>query len=134
MGAKIIFSCFVTECSLNNYWEALAQIMLFFLIDFVSKWKLTNIDQERKKAAAKSLHHVVRYSDVDDTLEVYKIKSALPFKIFSTLNVFIQELTLIMIVSVWLRTLNLSSWELKTKEILKHPECWVKVPKCVVAV
>ena len=70
VGAKTIFSCFVTECSLNNYWEALAQIMLFFLIDFVSKWKLTNIDQERKKAAAKSLHHVVQYSNVDDTLEV----------------------------------------------------------------
>ena len=26
------------------------------------------------------------YSNVDDTLEGYKIKSALPFKIFSTIN------------------------------------------------
>ena len=29
--------------------------------------------------------HVVSYSNVDDTLEGYKIKSALPYKIFSTL-------------------------------------------------
>ena len=32
VGAKTIFSCFVTECSLNNYWEALAPSM--FLLTY----------------------------------------------------------------------------------------------------
>ena len=33
---------------------------------------------------------MVSYSNVDDTLEAYKIKSAIPFKIFSTLDDFLS--------------------------------------------
>ena len=40
----------------------------------------------RRQRGEKEGSSKVSYSNVDDTLEGYKIKSALPFKIFSTLS------------------------------------------------
>ena len=87
MGAKTIFSCFLqSEVSIIRSLRSICLVNFIFLLDFVSKWKHWQGECFFSTIIETTIcNYVVSYSNVAEILEGYEIKSALPFKIFSTL-------------------------------------------------